>query len=225
MVTPAPPVSAPSSPVEAGLRARKRAANRDAVRAVALRLFVRRGFDDVSIEEIAENAGVSPSTVYRNFPTKEDLVLANLARRQAEFVDLLDALELDRHGARPTLGDLLATATVTWAPGADDLRLLRSEVALIVSTPALLARMQHLVVEWEAPITASLARRCDRSEDDLALRQLTALFCATIRIVIREWAAGHADEAILDYGRPALDALSALPAARLPCNPAPLARG
>ncbi|MDO4242312.1 MAG: TetR/AcrR family transcriptional regulator [Actinomyces sp.] len=58
-----------------GLRARKKAATMHHVQAIALELFSARGFDAVSIEEIAAAAEVSPSTIYRYFGTKEGLVV------------------------------------------------------------------------------------------------------------------------------------------------------
>ena len=58
-----------------GLRERKKAATMHRIQAVALDLFERHGFDAVSIEQVADAAEVSPSTVYRYFGTKEGLVV------------------------------------------------------------------------------------------------------------------------------------------------------
>ena len=194
-------------------RDRKRLTNRDAIQAAALRLFMDRSFDTVSVEEVAEAADVSPSTVYRNFPTKEDLVLARLAERQAELLEVLD-----RHPGGTTIWELLRDATVAWLPGADQQRLLRTEVALVVATPPLLARLQQMTVDWEEPIAARLARRCGRPATDLELRQLTALYCATVRIVIREWADGNSGDDIAVFGRRVIEALGHLPVASLPVS-------
>lgn len=199
------------SDVILGRRDRKRLANRDAIRSTALQLFMNRGFDAVSVEEVAEAADVSPSTVYRNFATKEGLVLADIADRQSAFLEIID-----RHHEAATVGELLLTTTVEWAPDSVERRLLRSETALIVATPALLARLHQMMAEWEVPIGARLAQRCGRPATDLELCQLTALFCATIRIVIREWAAGNTGDDIVEFGRGAIDALAHLPVAHLP---------
>ena len=61
--------------VRVGLRERKRQRTLSEIQRVALDLFQRQGYEATTIEQIAEEAEVSPSTVYRYFPTKEDLVL------------------------------------------------------------------------------------------------------------------------------------------------------
>ncbi|MEL4503595.1 TetR family transcriptional regulator [Luteococcus sp. H138] len=58
-----------------GLRERKKAATMRAVQQQAVALFRERGFDAVTVEQVAEAAEVSPSTIYRYFGTKEGLVL------------------------------------------------------------------------------------------------------------------------------------------------------
>jgi AcrR family transcriptional regulator len=64
-----------SGPPPASLRERKKAAAIRHIQTTALELFGRHGFDKVTIEQVAEAAEVSPSTVYRYFRTKEGLVL------------------------------------------------------------------------------------------------------------------------------------------------------
>lgn len=61
--------------MEPGLRERKKARTMHHVQETALRLFTERGFDAVTIEEVAAVAEVSPSTIYRYFGTKEGLVI------------------------------------------------------------------------------------------------------------------------------------------------------
>lgn len=62
-------------PLLPGLRERKKAKTRAAIQHEALRLFREQGYDETKIEQIAAAVEVSESTIYRYFPTKEDLVL------------------------------------------------------------------------------------------------------------------------------------------------------
>ena len=59
---------------ELGRRERKKAATRKAISNAATELFLERGFDHVSIREVAEKADVSPTTVFAHFPQKEALI-------------------------------------------------------------------------------------------------------------------------------------------------------
>ncbi|MBO9534876.1 MAG: TetR/AcrR family transcriptional regulator, partial [Solirubrobacteraceae bacterium] len=61
-------------PEELGLRERKKRETRRRLAETALGLFLERGFDEVSVAEVAEAAGVSKMTVFNHFPAKEDLV-------------------------------------------------------------------------------------------------------------------------------------------------------
>jgi AcrR family transcriptional regulator len=67
-----------------GLRARKKERTRDAIGDAAVSLFLERGFDGVSVNDVAAAAEVSKPTLFRYFPTKEDLVLHRFADHQGE---------------------------------------------------------------------------------------------------------------------------------------------
>jgi AcrR family transcriptional regulator len=70
-----------------GLRETKKQQTREEIAGKAMGLFVRRGFDHVTVAEVAEAAGVSQKTVFNYFPTKEDLFYDEVPAREAALVE------------------------------------------------------------------------------------------------------------------------------------------
>jgi AcrR family transcriptional regulator len=117
------------------LREQRRAETQRMIQAHAVRLFVERGYDGTTVNDVAEAAGVSPMTVYRHFPTKEDLVL----------VDQNGPLLAERIAATPAgqplvrrIASALVDSARTLTVGDD--RFLLARLQLMISTPALRAR-------------------------------------------------------------------------------------
>ncbi|OBC03040.1 TetR/AcrR family transcriptional regulator [Mycobacterium sp. 852002-40037_SCH5390672] len=77
------------------LRDRQRAQIRADIRRAAFRLFVERGYDAVTTEEIATAAGVSPRTFFRHVPAKDELLLAPVRYGGAAIVNLLEGRPAD----------------------------------------------------------------------------------------------------------------------------------
>src|SRR3954464_6424010 len=73
--------------MEAGLRERKKQATRELIADAAMQLFSRRGFDQVTVAEVADAAGVSEKTVFNYFPAKEDLVFPDGEARWAALLE------------------------------------------------------------------------------------------------------------------------------------------
>ena len=72
-----------------GLRETKKQQTRQQIAAQAMRLFVTRGFDHVTVAEVAEAAGISQKTVFNYFPTKEDLFFDEVPEREAALVEAI----------------------------------------------------------------------------------------------------------------------------------------
>src|SRR3954452_20265275 len=70
-----------------GLRERKKQQTRDQIARVAMTLFLERGFDTVTVAEVADAAGVSEKTVFNYFPAKEDLVFPDGEARWAALLE------------------------------------------------------------------------------------------------------------------------------------------
>lgn len=71
---------------EPGRRERKKAATRQAIADAALRLFLERGYDRVSVREVADAADVSTTTLFKHFPSKESLVFDQDTEVEAALV-------------------------------------------------------------------------------------------------------------------------------------------
>jgi TetR/AcrR family transcriptional regulator, regulator of mycofactocin system len=112
------------------LRAKRSEMMVSELEAVALRLFEERGFDDVTVEDIASDAHISVRTFYRYFPTKEDVLQRQIERRSSGLQAALSARPLDEapmHALREALTEQIA---------AEDADLLRRWIVVIVGTPS-----------------------------------------------------------------------------------------
>ena len=102
------------------------------VEAVALRLFDERGFGEVTVEEIAIEAGISARTFYRYFPSKEDLLQVQIDRRSVALADALAARPSDEP---PLVALRVALAEVV---AREDQDRIRRWTNVIVATPSVL---------------------------------------------------------------------------------------
>src|SRR6266702_1360686 len=162
-----------------GLRERKKARTRAAIREHALRLFREQGYDATTVEQIAEAAEVSPSTFFRYFPTKEDVVLQ-------DDMDLF-FMEIFR-GQPASLSPLAAMRAALRAAfaglGADDLAQLREAMELAVAVPAVRARMLEEFARTSQVIAQAVADRSGRAASDFAVQVLAG---AVVGIAMAAW--------------------------------------
>src|SRR5437899_3797092 len=77
------------TPIARGLRERKKLKTKEAIQREAMRLFQEQGYEETTIDQIAEAAEISPSTFFNYFPTKEDVVLYD--RYDPMIVSLIEA--------------------------------------------------------------------------------------------------------------------------------------
>jgi AcrR family transcriptional regulator len=115
-----------------GRRERKKALTRSQISDAATRLFLERGFDGVTVKEIADAADVSPTTVFKHFPTKEALVFDEDAEQQARLV----AAVRDRTTGQGVIDAVEAHLLAERLTRGDDPRL-RAFVAMVERTPSL----------------------------------------------------------------------------------------
>jgi AcrR family transcriptional regulator len=144
-----------------GLRERKKQRTRAHIADTARRLFAERGFEQVTVIEIAREAEVAPATVFNYFPTKEDLFYSRL---EAFEERLLSAIR-----ERPA-GDSVLAAFASFlldqrgvlamnAPGGDReaTSQVRTITRVITESPALLARERQVFDQYEQHLAALIA--------------------------------------------------------------------
>ncbi|MFD4941796.1 TetR family transcriptional regulator [Streptomyces sp. NPDC058409] len=167
----APAASAAHAPMS--LRERKKQLTYQAVSDAAIAMFLERGFDKVSVAEVAAAADISKPTLFRYFPTKEDLALhrfadhedeaARVVAARADTESPLDALR------RHFLDGLERRDPVT---GLCDVPQVLAFMRLLYGTPSLVSRMYAYQGRSEAALARALG---DRVRDRLAAGQIIAV--------------------------------------------------
>ncbi len=158
-----------------GLRERKKAKTRAAIREHALRLFRERGYSATTVEQIAAAAEVSPATFFRYYPTKEDVVL-----QDDMDVVTLAALEAQPAGLSPIAAMRAATKEMLARSSPADLARLSETVELTMSVPEVRARAVDEFARTIDVIATALASRAGREPDDFAARNVASAMIGVI---------------------------------------------
>lgn len=172
------------------LRERKKQRTRESLLRVAIELFTTRGYEETTVDDIADVVGVSQRTFFRYFAGKEDAALALDAMTVAHFVEAVRA----RPAHEPPLEALRQAVLEGWdrlhevvesvAPVASFLAMYR----VIESTPVLLAAHLRRSAEVEEVLTRVLAEREGLdAETDPRPRLLVAVFSGVMRVTERQW--------------------------------------
>src|SRR5919108_783045 len=121
-----------------GLRERKKQQTRELLAETARRLFTERGFERVSVAEIAREADVSEKTVFNYFPTKEDLVYWRLETFEDELLGAVRGRDRGESALAAFGRFVLARRGLLAAPDPDAVERLAALTRTIVDSPALL---------------------------------------------------------------------------------------
>ncbi len=153
--------------MEIGLRERKKLKTRAAIQREAMRLFLERGFEATTIEDIADAVEISPSTFFNYFPSKEDVV----------FEDELDPLVLAAFDAQPETTHpvrrlRMAMRTVFGQLTPEQDKMMRARMQLLATTPELRGAMLSQFASIVDQIAHLLGPRVGRKRDDFAVHNI-----------------------------------------------------
>ncbi|XVQ88472.1 TetR/AcrR family transcriptional regulator [Microbispora siamensis] len=173
--------------MEEGLRERKKRETRQRIADMAMGLFLQRGFDNVTVAEVARAADVSVNTVFNYFRTKEDLFLD----RSEESEDMLARAVRERRAGETAVEAVRrdffeALDAGDWRYGmSEGLDLFTQRVRESV---ALQSRVRILEVNREDRLARTLAEETDADPDDLTPWLVSAQICAVVRALTRHFA-------------------------------------
>ncbi|MFE8960649.1 TetR/AcrR family transcriptional regulator [Streptomyces iakyrus] len=195
-------VTSPADRPQPGLRERKKIKTRRAIRSATYALVAERGYDATTVQQIAERAEVSPSTVFRYFPTKEDIVVTD---------DWGPVVAQELRSRPPgeawadTLRNVLRTALDLSL--AEEPEVTRLRTRLGVEVPAVRARMAESMAATGRLLREALAERSGLAPDSLELRVFAMSVMGGLMEVSQYWAeTGHRDD-IRDLVDRALDVM------------------
>ena len=205
-----------------GLRERHRQRTTADLEEAALALFGERGFDAVTIDDIAAAADVSRRTFFRYFASKEDVILSDHPKRLDELQAALDR----RPGDEPALTALRNAILSLAGTYQEDREHMLRRFRLVTTTPSLEARSLCLQRNWETAVTEMLAARMGVDPaTDLRPGVVASTTMAAMRIATANWLAADGQGDVMEIVAAALDLLDGGLHAAAASSPAGVACG
>ncbi len=152
------------------------------IQAVALDLFDERGYEAVTVEQIAEASDVSPSSVYRYFGSKEQIVLLG----EFEFDVTASRLEAVADGSPVDVTRQVLRAVMDHLVGDDEERT-RRQMRHVMSSPALEVALAGQVYAASETLGEVFAARLDRPADDLEVQVLAHVVVGALLGGLHHW--------------------------------------
>ncbi|WP_079660093.1 TetR/AcrR family transcriptional regulator [Streptomyces sp. 3214.6] len=158
-------MSSPADRPHLGLRERKKIKTREAIRTATYALIREQGYDATTIDQIADRAEVSPSTVFRYFPTKEDIVLTD------EWDPILVAELRARPADEPWPESVRYVMMRAARMGiTDDLEVARLRTRVMAQVPAVRSRMMESMSVTGRMFSIAIGERIGLDPDSLEVR-------------------------------------------------------
>ena len=183
-----------------GLRERKRVETHARIQSEAMALFLARGFEATTLDEIAEAAGVSRRSLFHYFGSKEEIVFA----AKADFPDIV-AEAISRRPADEPLLEMVENALTDLA-GRYQTAEAKAIARLIHDTPALCAGDQAKYEKMERALSKALSDRKGLPGSDVACRVTASAAIGIMKLATEAWLSGE-DDGPEPFGRSAFAAL------------------
>jgi AcrR family transcriptional regulator len=188
-----------------GLRERRKRLPPDELEAAALRLFGERGFDSVTVDDIAAEADVSRRTFFRYFASKEDVLLAD---HFVQLARLREALA-DRPPEEPILTALRNALLSMTGDFGERREMLILRGRIMRNTPSLQARSMVHQQAWEDAMQEMVAARLAVDPTaDLRPGVVSATTLAAMRVAYTNWLTAGATDDLIAMTTEALDLLN-----------------
>lgn len=173
-----------------GLRERKKMLAREAIEEAALRLFHERGYENTSIENIAEAVVMSPRTFFRYFASKEDVVFASWQ----EIVDMVVVYlsQLPQDASLYAILNAVLDHISTIFQARQERSLIMYQV--VMTTPALIPPYLYLLTSLEQIIHTIITQRWSIQHDDQYVMLTIATAITTFRVTLQYWLQNGAQE-------------------------------
>lgn len=186
-----------------GLRERKKLKAMRHIQEVALELFDRDGYAHVTIERIAAEAEVSPSSIYRYFGTKEMVVLWD------EYDPIMLQAFDDRLAATDPIAALrqVLTDVVTTAAFEQDEGLTKRRMSYAMEEPSIRAAMSRQADGTALHLRRTIAKHTGRDPDGLELRVVTAALISAFMEALAYWHETGFRDPLRDIVEGALDVI------------------
>ncbi|OBK73107.1 mycofactocin system transcriptional regulator [Mycobacterium sp. 1164985.4] len=168
---------------------RRRSTTWDHISNVAIDLFAARGFDDVSVDDIAEAAGIARRTLFRYYPSKNALPWGDFDAHLAHMRDLLADLDPEVPIGEALRKALLAFNSFDEAETARH----RMRMRVILETAALQAYSMTMYAGWRGVVADFVAKRLDATAGDLVPQTVAWTMLGVALSAYEHWLADEAE--------------------------------
>jgi AcrR family transcriptional regulator len=193
-------------PQPMSLRERKKRLAQATIEEAALRLFQQQGYEQTSIQDVADAVMMSPRTFFRYFASKEEVLLGPIHAIQSDglrFLQQIASTESPQTALRATM-EYLASQYQQQRTSF----LLRYRVA--IQTPSIVSFYLQAVTQTESALCDALCSHLETAKNRQKMRFLVALYMTALRVALNVWLEQEAQEDLVSLLGEYLDSFSSL---------------